>query len=64
MLTVIDGGGICGVSELVILYEIMKRVQFDLKLPNLPPPCDYFDLIGGTSTGGQVLYISLIFESR
>lgn len=64
MLTVTDGGGIRGVSELVILHEIMKRVQFDLKLPDLPPPCDYFDLIGGTSTGGQVPYISLVFEPR
>jgi len=47
-----DGGGIRGVSELLILHEIMRRVQHDLKLPELPRPCDYFDLIGGTSTGG------------
>ena len=47
-----DGGGIRGVSELIILDEIMKRVQHDMKLTDLPRPCDYFHLIGGTSTGG------------
>jgi hypothetical protein len=47
-----DGGGIRGVSELVILHEIMLRVKWDLELEELPLPCDYFHLIGGTSTGG------------
>lgn len=47
-----DGGGIRGVSELLILHEMMRRVQHDLKLAQLPRPCDYFHLIGGTSTGG------------
>jgi patatin-like phospholipase/acyl hydrolase len=50
----LDGGGIRGISELVILDEIMRRVQTDLKLPTLPRPADFFDLIGGTSTGGFV----------
>jgi Patatin-like phospholipase len=48
-----DGGGIRGVSELLILDEIMSRLKRDLDLPELPRPCDYFHLIGGTSTGGQ-----------
>ena len=48
----VDGGGIRGVSELLILDQIMKRIQYDLQLPSLPRPCDYFHLIGGTSTGG------------
>lgn len=47
-----DGGGIRGVSELLILHEIMLRIQNDLGLSDLPRPCDYFHLIGGTSTGG------------
>jgi patatin-like phospholipase/acyl hydrolase len=46
-----DGGGIRGVSELVILDEMMKRLQFDMGLPELPKPCHVFHLIGGTSTG-------------
>jgi patatin-like phospholipase/acyl hydrolase len=40
------------VSELLILDEIMHRIQHDLDLAEMPRPCDYFDLIGGTSTGG------------
>ena len=47
-----DGGGIRGLSELVILDEIMRRIKHDLGLVDLPRPCDYFHLIGGTSTGG------------
>jgi len=53
-LLALDGGGIRGVSELVILQEIMQRVQHVKKLTELPRPCDYFDLIGGTSTGGLI----------
>jgi patatin-like phospholipase/acyl hydrolase len=46
-----DGGGIRGLSEIIILHEIMARLRTD---PNqeIPRPCDYFDLICGTSTGG------------
>ena len=38
----------------------MERIKFDLeqsgaaRTNELPLPCDYFDLIGGTSTGGYV----------
>ncbi|KAL8734464.1 MAG: hypothetical protein Q9181_003167 [Wetmoreana brouardii] len=49
-----NGGGIRGVSILLILDEIMKRVQHDKGLEHLPRPCDYFNLIGGTSTGGLI----------
>lgn len=47
-----DGGGIRGVSELVILDRIMRRLQEKEGLDELPKPCDYFDLMAGTSTGG------------
>lgn len=50
-----DGGGIRGLSELLILREIMKRIRHDDNLPDVPAPCDYFDLIGGTGTGGYVI---------
>jgi patatin-like phospholipase/acyl hydrolase len=46
----LDGGGVRGLSSLQILKQLMKTV--DPKSP--PKPCDYFDLIGGTSTGGYV----------
>ena len=43
-----DGGGIRGLSELIILKYLMQKVDQN----NPPKPCDYFHLIGGTSTGG------------
>lgn len=49
-----DGGGIRGVSMLLILDEVMKRIQHDKRLANPPRPCEYFHLIGGTGTGGYV----------
>ncbi|KAK0218880.1 FabD/lysophospholipase-like protein [Armillaria fumosa] len=52
--SVVDGGGICGVSELFILDEIMKHIQLHKNLPNTPKPCEYFDLISGMSTGGLI----------
>ena len=48
----LDGGGVRGISEAVMLHEIMTRLQKELGLKKLPKPCDYFHLIGGTSTGG------------
>ncbi|KAK0187036.1 hypothetical protein F5146DRAFT_1063360 [Armillaria mellea] len=50
----LDGGGIRGLSSLVILHVIMKRVQICKKLQDIPKPFEYFDLIGGTSTGGLI----------
>lgn len=47
-----DGGGIRGLSELLILEQIMSRIKYDLKMTDDPLPADFFDLIGGTSTGG------------
>ncbi|THU84514.1 FabD/lysophospholipase-like protein, partial [Dendrothele bispora CBS 962.96] len=49
-----DGGSIRGVSELIVLHEIMVRVQARKDLSDLPKPCEYFHLIGGTSTGGLI----------
>jgi hypothetical protein len=47
-----DGGGIRGLSELLILKEIMHRIQRQQGRETMPLPCEYFDLICGTSTGG------------
>jgi patatin-like phospholipase/acyl hydrolase len=47
-LLALDGGGVRGLSALMILEELMEKIN-----PDSPPkPCDYFDMIGGTSTGG------------
>ncbi|KAJ5647193.1 hypothetical protein N7490_003565 [Penicillium lividum] len=43
-----DGGGVRGLSSLMLLQHLMETID-----PiNPPKPCDYFDMIGGTSTGG------------
>ena len=50
----LDGGGVKGISSLMILQRIMDRVREiegrDMK--DERKPRDYFDLAGGTSTGG------------
>lgn len=50
----LDGGGVRGLSSLVILEEIMKEIKHRDSLAEVPLPCEYFDLIGGTSTGGLI----------
>jgi len=47
-----DGGGIRGLSALLILREILYRIKQIHSLPEIPRPCDVFDLAGGTNTGG------------
>ncbi|KAK7182273.1 hypothetical protein PSPO01_11746 [Paraphaeosphaeria sporulosa] len=56
----LDGGGIRGLCSLMILDRIMEEVQ---RVENSDTdgasirtclPCDYFELAGGTSTGGYV----------
>lgn len=49
-----DGGGIRGLSELIIIEELMERIKWKKELDKTPIPADFFDLIGGTSTGGLV----------
>ncbi|KAI9923368.1 hypothetical protein MW887_009938 [Aspergillus wentii] len=51
----LDGGGVRGLSTLYILKGLMDRLN--QKRPNGTPkkkPCEVFDLIGGTSTGGLI----------
>ncbi|KAF2023222.1 phospholipase, patatin family protein [Setomelanomma holmii] len=49
-LLALDGGGVRGLSDLMILEQLVEAVN-----PDAPPkPCDYFDMIGGTSTGGLI----------
>jgi patatin-like phospholipase/acyl hydrolase len=37
---------------LLILQTIMHRIKTEEDMDDVPLPCDYFDLIGGASTGG------------
>ena len=48
----LDGGGIRGLSSLLILEHLMERIRAVEGLNEVPRPCDRFDIIGGTSTGG------------
>ncbi|KLU92430.1 hypothetical protein MAPG_11376, partial [Magnaporthiopsis poae ATCC 64411] len=50
----LDGGGIRGLSSLLILEHIMEDIRKKEGLPEVPRPCKRFDLIGGTSTGGII----------
>ncbi|CAE7123276.1 unnamed protein product, partial [Rhizoctonia solani] len=51
----IDGGGVRGLSSLVVLREMMYRIH-GLEKEDTPKeslrPADWFDLIAGTGTGG------------
>jgi patatin-like phospholipase/acyl hydrolase len=53
----LDGGGVRGLATLYILQRTMKELNVKRKAKGLGPkkPCDIFDLIGGTSTGGSAL---------
>ncbi|KGO50821.1 Acyl transferase/acyl hydrolase/lysophospholipase [Penicillium expansum] len=52
----LDGGGVRGLSTLFILKNIMAGVNRQRQKSSLPAvkPCEIFDLIGGTSTGGLI----------
>lgn len=48
----LDDGGVRGVISLLILHEIMVQIQLVYDLKEIPKPCEYFHMIGGTGTGG------------
>ncbi|GAB0132931.1 hypothetical protein EsDP_00001351 [Epichloe bromicola] len=55
----LDGGGVRGYSMLIIIQELMHRtfVEVEGRAPRrheIHKPCDHFDLIVGTGTGGLI----------
>lgn len=48
----LDGGGVRGLSTLYILKGLMDRLNQERLDGSRVKPCEMFDLIGGTSTGG------------
>ncbi|KAK4888939.1 hypothetical protein LTR27_012219 [Elasticomyces elasticus] len=52
----LDGGGVRGLSTLYVLKHIMDRLNAARKQKGLGSvkPCEIFDVIGGTSTGGLI----------
>ncbi|KAK3325146.1 acyl transferase/acyl hydrolase/lysophospholipase [Apodospora peruviana] len=55
----LDGGGVRGYSMFLIIQELMHQtfVEIEGRAPRrseLPKPCEHFDLIVGTGTGGLI----------
>lgn len=55
----LDGGGVRGYSIFILLQELMHRTYVEIhgrapRRNETPKPCDHFDLIGGTGTGGLI----------
>ncbi|KAJ7452321.1 hypothetical protein FB451DRAFT_1374164 [Mycena latifolia] len=50
----LDGGGAGVLSELLILERIMYQLQTTLGSDMTPTPCNYFEVIGGSGTGGII----------
>ncbi|KAH8824386.1 acyl transferase/acyl hydrolase/lysophospholipase [Flagelloscypha sp. PMI_526] len=48
----LDGGGVRGLTEILVLEEILERLAYDLNRDL--KPCDVFDVIVGTGTGGLI----------
>jgi patatin-like phospholipase/acyl hydrolase len=55
-----DGGGVRGLASLIMLHELMEQVRREWERfhgtshPDPIKPCEHFDLICGTSTGGLI----------
>jgi patatin-like phospholipase/acyl hydrolase len=51
----LDGGGVRGIATLYLLRGLMHQIALSTdQRPEALRPCDYFDLIAGTSTGGLI----------
>jgi len=49
-----------GIMHRLMVEENIRKKDGQAPLSILPKPCDYFDLIGGTSTGGCVAFIAAL----
>jgi len=58
----LDDGGIRGLSSLFILRGIMEEIRSQTKAMEIPLPCQYFDLIGGSGTGGLIAIMLGLLE--
>lgn len=50
----LDGGGIRGLSSLQVLKNILEKVAQEQGLSKPHKPCEFFNMIGETSTGGLI----------
>src|SRR5256885_11707467 len=61
----LDGGGVRGLSSLIILKRLMKHVNEQMGLPQDGlTPRDLFSLVAGTSTGGLIALIVMPCQER
>ncbi|PHH49486.1 hypothetical protein CFIMG_007758RA00001 [Ceratocystis fimbriata CBS 114723] len=54
MVLSFDGGGVRSLSSLLIIERIMETIQTELEASEPPKPCQVFDFIGGSGTGGII----------
>jgi patatin-like phospholipase/acyl hydrolase len=48
----LDGGGCRALMELLLLRHLLENLEPEANDIDALRPCDYFDVIGGTSAGG------------
>ncbi|KAF8596393.1 FabD/lysophospholipase-like protein [Ceratobasidium sp. AG-I] len=53
----LDGGVVNVLSALIVLRELLRRVQALKNLPDIPLPSELFDIMGGTGMGGVMLIL-------
>ncbi|QRV95633.1 kinesin light chain [Ceratobasidium sp. AG-Ba] len=53
-ILILEGGGARGLSSLVILGELVTRLQRKLGLTSPPGVREYFDIVAGTGTGAVI----------
>ncbi|QRV92253.1 kinesin light chain [Ceratobasidium sp. AG-Ba] len=53
-ILVLEGGGARGLSSLIILDELMTRLQHKMGLQSQPVVRDHFDVVAGTGTGAVI----------
>ncbi|QRV99989.1 nephrocystin-3 protein [Ceratobasidium sp. AG-Ba] len=54
-LLAVDGWGPCGMSTIILMEGLMRKVQQELGLSELPRPGDFFDLMAGSGMGGLLI---------
>ena len=53
----LDSGGVRGLSSLLILRQLMEEIGRRKRTVEMPLPCQYFDFIGGTGSGGLIAIV-------
>ncbi|KAH8832112.1 hypothetical protein DL96DRAFT_1779913 [Flagelloscypha sp. PMI_526] len=57
-----DGGGLCCLSQALIVKEMLDRLQYDSNSSRSLKVVDYFDMIGGSGFGGLLAIMAGILE--